>query len=398
MGTVSLAENGEWLLRYTGAAGRDVEIRTSAPKDGDEALLLLHHCELQACAIRASGVPMPPPAVPWSVIWAWWKSNCLHRYSAGWQKSQVHIVERYLLPLVGNLCPGEISPLDIQGALSRLVESKTIRPSTANAIRSVGGTVVADAILSRLWPNAVGNPFRMFKPFRIGRRIWPTLTTQDAARLIRGTTGRRRAMWSLALYMGLRRGELFALRSSDFDLKHRALVVSRSHERDTTKNGDARRIPIVDELLPLLEPHLATVRPGELVFPGRRGNLLSRTHHLPRNLRADMAAAGIVDAWEERCRCGWKRSVMASEGHPDAGRCPSCGGKTHVVGVAPDIRGHDLRHTFATLATEAGVSPDVVRLTLGHHGGITSIYQHLSLEAQRRELARLSIVPLSNEQ
>ena len=67
-------------------------------------------------------------------------------------------------------------------------------------------------------------------------------------------------------------------------------------------------------------------------------------------------------------------------------RCPE-------ADASPEIRGNDLRqHTFATLATEAGVASDVVRMTLGHAGGVTASYQHLSLEARRRELSRLSIV------
>lgn len=396
MGEIRKTEAGVWQLNFMGAAGYMVEISTTVPKNAEEAEMLLHHIELQAVAVRVSGVPMPPPAEPWRLVWAWWKGSCLPRYSAEWQRTQVHLVEKYLLPLIGDLCPGEISPLDIRGTLTRLVSEKTLTPSSANAIRSVGAAVVADAMLDRRWPLAAGNPFRMFKPFKIGRKIWPTLTTEDAAKLILGTTGRRRALWSLALYMGLRRGELWALRSSDFDFRRRSLVVARSHERETTKNGDARQIPIVDELMPLILPHLTTIPGGALVFPGRSGKMLSRTHHLPRNLHADLAASGVVDSWEQKCRCGWHEVSSASAGRPDPRRCPNCGRKVWTVGIPPDIRGHDLRHTFATLATEAGVAPDVIRLTLGHHGGITAVYQHISLEAMRRELSRLSIVPLAS--
>ena len=268
MGAIRRAESGEWILTYTGASGEVVEVATAAPRSEEEAEMLLHHCELQACAIRLSGLPMPPPAEPWHLTWSWWKGACLARYSTEWRRTQVHLVEKYLLSLIGGLCPGEISPLDIRGALSRLVSAKTLTPSSANAIRSVGAAVVSDAMLDRRWPPAVGNPFRMFKPFKVGRKVWPTLTAEDAAKLILGTEGRRRALWSLALYMGLRRGELWALRASDFDLRHRALVVARSHERETTKNGDARQIPIVDELWPLISPHLATIPAGELCSQG----------------------------------------------------------------------------------------------------------------------------------
>lgn len=141
------------------------------------------------------------------------------------------------------------------------------------------------------------NPVEMTKPFSIQAPVRPTLTKREARRLLRGTSGRRQCMWASAIHLGLRKGELFAL---------------------------------------------------------RRGGLMHRDYKLPRRLRADLRRAGVE--------------------------------------TSPRFRGHDLRHTFATLATEAGVASDVVRMTLGHAGGVTASYQHLSLEARRRELSRLSIV------
>ena len=91
------------------------------------------------------------------------------------------------------------------------------------------------------------------------------------------------------------------------------------------------------------------------MFPGRAGRRLHRDYKLPRRLREDLRRAG----------------VETPEG----------------------FRAHDLRHTFATLATESGMAPDVIRLTLGHAGGVTAGYQHIPLEAHRRELSKLSLYP-----
>ena len=117
-------------------------------------------------------------------------------------------------------------------------------------------------------------------------------------------------------------------------------------------------------------------------------------------LRADLVRAGVVAGFEARSRCGWRAPLTHRGGDPppERGDCPECGRRYRVAGLPPPLRGHDLRHTFATLATEAGVAPDVVRMTLGHAGGVTASYQHLSLEAHRRELSRLSIVPLAQKE
>ena len=184
---------------------------------------------------------------------------------------------------------------------------------------------------------------------------WPTLCTDDARRLIEGSVGRWRALWAIAICLGLRRGELFALRREDVDLHARSLLVRRSHDREQTKNGIDRLLPCTDELWAIVEPYLSTLPAGGLVFPGRAGRRLHRDYKLPRRLREDLRRAG----------------VETPEG----------------------FRAHDLRHTFATLATESGMAPDVIRLTLGHAGGVTAGYQHISLEAHRRELSKLSLYP-----
>ena len=56
----------------------------------------------------------------------------------------------------------------------------------------------------------------------------------------------------------------------------------------------------------------------------------------------------------------------------------------------PHIRVHDLRHTYATLALEAGVHPKVVSERLGHANiGITlNLYSHVS-EGMDRSAADL---------
>ena len=65
---------------------------------------------------------------------------------------------------------------------------------------------------------------------------------------------------------------------------------------------------------------------------------------------------------------------------------------------APHIRLHDLRHTHATLALEAGVHPKVVSERLGHATvGITlDLYSHVSPaldEAAAETIAALIKVP-----
>ncbi len=77
---------------------------------------------------------------------------------------------------------------------------------------------------------------------------------------------------------------------------------------DTSKSGKPRRLPIPEELLPLLAAQLPRGEDGYLFAKGMRKQLSLGTPAV-RVLRQAMVAAEIVDAWEHVCRrkgCGYK--------------------------------------------------------------------------------------------
>ena len=81
-----------------------------------------------------------------------------------------------------------------------------------------------------------------------------------AALLLAAVPERDRAVWAVAMYAGLRRGEAMALRWSDVDLKEGTIHVQRSWDPENgpsdTKNRNRRKVPIVS----LLREHLAAER------------------------------------------------------------------------------------------------------------------------------------------
>ena len=135
----------------------------------------------------------------------------------------------------------------------------------------------------------------------------------------------------LALHAGLRRGEIFGLLCGDIDLFKNKIRVAHSYT-GPTKNGKTRYVPMSDELSKeMLKARNLLMRPvNTKIFEIMNPNPI---------LRRLCAHAGLQM-----------------------------------------IRFHDLRHTFASLALEKGISPKQVANWLGHSNVNTtlSLYWHLN--------------------
>jgi integrase len=134
----------------------------------------------------------------------------------------------------------------------------------------------------------------------------------------------------LALHGGLRRGEIFGLRTEDVDFLKGRIRVAHSYN-GPTKSGKTRFVPMGGELSSTLMNTLMQGI-GEKIFAQMDPN-------------------------------------------------PTLRRLCHAINV-PMLRFHDLRHSFATIALESGVSPKQVQSWLGHSSLVTtlSIYWNLTNE------------------
>jgi len=193
-----------------------------------------------------------------------------------------------------------------------------------------------------------------------------TWTAEELRRFLDHVRGdRMHAAWLLAAQTGLRRGELLGLRWDDIDLDAGRLQVRRSRVA-------------VGCAVEVSEPRTRK---------GRRQIALD-----------DVTVTGLKEfrrlQTEERLRWGpaWQQSgwIFTREDgapiHPDrltkqfdrgpVGRCASW--------LCRHRHNHDLRHTHATLALEAGIHPKVVSERLGHATVSITLdtYSHATLARQ----------------
>jgi integrase len=158
-------------------------------------------------------------------------------------------------------------------------------------------------------------------------------TRAEAAALLKALPDTERALWATAVYAGLRRGELRALRWEDIDLGAKMIHVRRGWddaegEIEPKTRGANRRVPIVAPLGKALRAHArATKRQGrDLVF-GRTASLA----FYPSTVRSR-----ALKAWEDA----------------DPPLAP--------LGL------HECRHTFASMMIAAGCNAKALSVVMGH--------------------------------
>ncbi len=164
----------------------------------------------------------------------------------------------------------------------------------------------------------------------------------ECSRLLQALPAQFRPLWATAMYGGLRRGELMALRIEDVDLGAGLIHVRRGWDRYTgeitPKSGKARKVPIATTLRDYLDEHLLGLDWQDgLVFG------------------VDATSPFMVATVIYQADKAWKAAKLAR------------------------ITMHECRHTFASLMIAAGVNAKALSTYMGHANiGITlDRYGHL---------------------
>jgi integrase len=248
------------------------------------------------------------------------------------------MIKIYVLPELGRVKVTDVHHAEI-AALHRKI-TKAGKATRANAVRRLLSKIFALAIL---WHLRTDNPCRGVKA-NIETPRDRYLSAEEIERLIRVISeleDRESAdVIMLALLTGARRDELVKASWVQFDLKAGVWTKPSSH----TKQKRTHRVPLNPRALELLRAIKSEASKAEtMVFPTR-------------------ASLGVRTAWE-RAR-------------EDAG--------------LPDVRFHDLRHSFASLLVSDGVSLQVIGGLLGHTQAQTTMrYSHLADDALREATTRV---------
>jgi integrase len=397
MASVFRRKSGRWFLRVRQVHGGGWDKIPSDARTKAEAERMAMELELKRERQRL-GLEALPSADGGGTVAAlleWWLEGDAKDGTGGYSKaSPSH--SRNAAVIRKHLLKSEMASHRLADLRSAHVEAflhakcATLAPDSVNKLRTF--LLSAFNRAREVGRYEGNNPVASVKPRKVPEAAHDYLRVEEVSPVLAAVPREWRALFACALYTGLRRGELYALRKRDVDLKRRLLTVARSHDRDTTKGAHADAIPIAAELVPFLE-HAIAASPSGLVFPRPDGSQWAeKAVNLCRILRQAMITAEVVEGYEHRCR---RRGCKHREHAADKAQrfCPKCRMQLWPVAKVRPLRFHDLRHTTGSLLTQAGVPPAAVQRILRHSDvRITiGVYSHLSPAWLQNEIDRLQL-------
>ena len=299
----------------------------------------------------------------------------LHQWLDGYAQSHVRpltlrryrgIVERYLVPAIGNVPLTSLQPLHVQQAHNQALAGGLSARSIVQHHR-----VLSEALKhAEQWGMLSRNVARLVSPPRSAYKEARFLDAAEARRLIEAAKSTRYyVLLALALATGLRRGELLGLRWSDIDLEKGSVQVIRALQHipgaglqlhDVKSTHSRRKLA--------LSPNAV---------------LVLRAHH--------------DDAEAVQAETGNELELSAFVFCHPTGLPLSPNTISHVfhrVAKAAGIDGarfHSLRHSYASLLLAQGANLKDIQALLGHSSiAITgNLYAHVTEQRQREVAARI---------
>ncbi len=373
---------GRWYLRFKDFAGRWTQ-QVSSALTKTQARRLADELERKAERERLRLEPTPiDSGLSLAELCEWWLGNrCppASRYRER-KRLECHVKNTAL----GRLPVRAVTAARLETHLHTM-ECEGSSPATLNRLRAILHIVFSRAIRSSKWTGP--NPVSAVERRKVPRRIYVTLREEELPRVLAEVPPTWRDLFTVAIWTGMRKGELLGLRKADLDLDGRTILVARSYDRETTKGGHADVIPMAESIVPVLR-RAAEESASELVFPDLNGKMRKHSSaKLEVILRRALVRAGLVDGWEHVCRRCKAHGNPYSEltADPAERRCPNCKMKLWPRALPRRIRFHDLRHSAATLMLRAGVDAHRVQRILRHSDlrTTTGVYAHLLVEDLR---------------
>jgi integrase len=288
------------------------------------------------------------------------------------------IVRMHLVPHLGSVQLVKLMPEQVYAVLAQLADEG----KAANTIRNVRAVLRRALNQALRWGKVTRNVATLVelpKPANgsgadsasVPHAREMSMLSPAQAQLLLDTVASHRwaVVYRVALELGLRRGEILALRWADIDFDRMVLAVTGTMHRHSGKlHRDAPKTESSRRLLPLTDTLVAAL--------------------LKHKLRQDTERHMLGDGWVDRDLVFTTGHGTAIEPHNLFDHFKAALQKAGL----PEIRFHDLRHSCASILLAQNVHPRVIMEILGHSeiGTTMNLYAHVIPEVQESAVQLLS--------
>ncbi len=356
-GTIRKRKDGRWEAMYTrhlpnGESKRE-SLYAKTQKEAREKLTAMQ------ALLDQGEQPITDRQTVADYLMRWLEDAARPKVKPKTLASYKQVTRLYLIPHLGRHQLAKLQPPQVQAMLNAML-AQGLSPRTAQYARAVLRKALNQALK---WGLVTKNAAALVDPPQSTAHEITPLTPVQARRLLDTAGGDRlEALYSVALSLGLRQGEILGLRWEDVDFDAGTVSVRKQLQR---LDG---------------QPQLVDLKTRQS----------RRTIALPRSLVAQLKEHRIRQLAEQLvCPCwhDWSLVFPSTVGTPLEPRNLTRHFK-QLLGRAglPSIRFHDLRHSCASLLIAQGIPARVVMETLGH-SQITltmNTYAHIYAEVQRQ--------------
>jgi integrase len=361
-GSISRRKDGLYMARFTAQTESGPQRKTLYAKTRKEAAEKL----AQVLAARDKGIVFDADNLKVGEYLERWLRDSVRGTvrQRTWERYE-QVARVHIGPRLGRIKLKNLTPTHVR-ALYREKLDSDLSPRTVNYIHVTLSKALKDAVSDGLIPRNAASAVKAPKPAK--KEISPLSCDQARAFLEAARGDRFEAAYVLALHCGLREGEMLGLKWTDVDLEAGTLQVRRTLSEARTgyrfeppKNGKGRSVRLTARAVEALRHHLERqleeierlgdlYRDQGLVFPSQVGTPMNAKNLIARSFKPLLKHSGL-----------------------------------------PDIRFHDLRHTFATLMLQNGEHPKVVQEMLGHASIAITLdtYSHVLPNMQQDAVNRL---------
>ena len=212
-----------WQARYVGADGRRHSLYGRTQREAQAKLRA-------ALQLADNGVaPVGQQLTVGAYLEAWLAGTVAMRCRPRTAESYRETVERYIAPALGRVPLAKLEPEQVSRMLAALTARGTLSPSTVRyayaVLRIALGRALKEGKVLRNVCTLVDPPARPARELR-------PLTAPEVRHLLATAAGdRSEALYVAAVGLGLRQGELLALRWEDVDLEAGTLTVRHTLQR-----------------------------------------------------------------------------------------------------------------------------------------------------------------------